>query len=31
MTVRMVGYVAYFTRIGKDVQESIIARNEHGA
>jgi formate C-acetyltransferase len=31
LTVRVAGYVAYFTRLGKDVQDSIIARNEHGA
>jgi formate C-acetyltransferase len=30
LTVRVAGYVAYFTRLGKDVQNSIIARNEHG-
>jgi pyruvate formate-lyase/glycerol dehydratase family glycyl radical enzyme len=31
LTVRVAGYVAYFTRLGKDVQDSIIARTEHGA
>lgn len=31
LTVRVAGYVAYFTRLGRDVQDSIIARNEHGA
>lgn len=31
LTVRVAGYVAYFTRLGHDVQDSIIARNEHGA
>ena len=30
LTVRVAGYVAYFTRLGRDVQDSIIARNEHG-
>ncbi|MFX1294605.1 MAG: glycyl radical protein [Promethearchaeota archaeon] len=31
LTVRVAGYVAYFTRLGKDVQDSIIARTEHSA
>ncbi len=31
LTVRVAGYVAYFTRLGRDVQNSIIARTEHGA
>jgi formate C-acetyltransferase len=31
LTVRVAGYVAYFTRLGRDVQKSIIARTEHGA
>lgn len=31
LTVRVAGYVAYFTRLGKSVQDSIIARTEHGA
>ena len=31
LTIRVAGYVAYFTRLGRDVQNSIIARNEHGA
>jgi formate C-acetyltransferase len=30
LTVRVAGYVAYFTRLSKSVQDSIIARNEHG-
>ncbi|MFX1239532.1 MAG: glycine radical domain-containing protein, partial [Promethearchaeota archaeon] len=30
LTVRVAGYVAYFTRLGKSVQDSIIARTEHG-
>lgn len=30
LTVRVAGYVAYFTRLGKHVQDSIIARTEHG-
>lgn len=30
LTVRVAGYVAYFTRLGRDLQDSIIARNEHG-
>jgi formate C-acetyltransferase len=29
LTVRVAGYVAYFTRLGKAVQDSIIERNEH--
>lgn len=29
LTVRVAGYVAYFTRLGKTVQDSIIARTEH--
>ncbi len=31
LTVRVAGYVAYFIRLGNDVQNSIIARTEHGA
>jgi formate C-acetyltransferase len=31
LTVRVAGYAAYFTRLGCNVQDSIIARNEHGA
>lgn len=31
LTVRVAGYVAYFTRLGKAVQDSIIERTEHGA
>lgn len=31
LTVRVAGYVAYFTRLGRDVQKSIIARTKHGA
>lgn len=30
LTVRVAGYVAYFTRLGKPVQDSIIERTEHG-
>ncbi|MBN1801973.1 MAG: hypothetical protein JW891_10730 [Candidatus Lokiarchaeota archaeon] len=30
LTVRVAGYVAYFTRLSKSVQDSIIARTEHG-
>ena len=30
LTVRVAGYVAYFTRLSKSVQDSLIARNEHG-
>ena len=30
LTVRVAGYMAYFVRLGKDVQDSIIARTEHG-
>lgn len=30
LLVRVAGYVAYFTRLGTAVQDSIIARNEHG-
>jgi len=29
LTVRVAGYVAYFTRLGKPVQDSIIERTEH--
>ena len=31
LTVRVAGYVAYFTRLGRDVQDSIIARTIHGS
>ncbi|MFX1297203.1 MAG: glycyl radical protein [Promethearchaeota archaeon] len=31
LTVRVAGYVAYFIRLEKAVQDSIIARTEHGA
>ena len=31
LTVRVAGYIAYFTRLGKELQDSIIARTEHGA
>jgi pyruvate formate-lyase/glycerol dehydratase family glycyl radical enzyme len=31
LTVRVAGYVAYFTRLSKEVQDSIIARTEHNA
>lgn len=30
LTVRVAGYVAYFNRLGKPVQDSIIERTEHG-
>jgi len=30
LMVRVAGYVAYFVRLGKDVQDAIIARTEHG-
>lgn len=29
LTIRVAGYVAYFTRLSKSVQDSIIARTEH--
>jgi formate C-acetyltransferase len=31
LTVRVAGYVAYFTRLRRNVQDSIIARTIHGA
>jgi pyruvate-formate lyase len=31
LTVRVAGYVAYFTRLSKKMQDSIIARTIHGA
>ena len=30
LMVKVAGYNAYFTRLGKDLQDSIIARTEHG-